>query len=237
MKHVQNKCDIVIVAGGTGSRYGLNPKQFESIQGQPLYLWSLNTFLNWPDGGFISLVVPGDWITSIEESFENLPVKNRLLVVEGGLTRQQSAHKGLLALLGKADSEWVMIHDAARPLVSSELINRLWEARASDIGGVVPAVEAQETVKLIEPKACEVIETLPRDRVRIIQTPQLLKKALLLKAYEKFIDFGATDDACLVERLGAKVKIVSGDQENVKVTFKEDKERVSNWLRDRHPSI
>src|ERR1700679_3834833 len=109
---MSSKCDIVLVAGGSGSRYKSEiPKQFDSIHGQPLYLWSLNTFLNWPVSGNVILVAPQEWVEPIQFSFKNLESAKRVTVVEGGKSRQESASLGVSALKNKSDLKWVMIHD------------------------------------------------------------------------------------------------------------------------------
>ena len=237
------RCDIVLVAGGSGSRYNSEiPKQFETVNGQPLYLWSLNTLLNWKNSGRVAIVVPAAWVEPVRESFKNLSSLDRIVVVEGGPTRQDSAHRGVKAL-GEG-SEWVFIHDAARPALTEAFLDRLWDARrmaltSEEIAGIIPGIEARETIKEIEPHLHHalVTETLKRDRLRIIQTPQLLKRRVVLEGYERFVGEGAVDDASIVEKLGYKVVVVDGDYDNVKVTYLEDKTRVSDWLRNRYPSL
>jgi 2-C-methyl-D-erythritol 4-phosphate cytidylyltransferase len=238
------KCDIVLVAGGNSSRYKAPlPKQFESINGQALYLWSLNTFLNWVDSGVVSLVVPQEWVEPVSKSFENLPIKERVVVVAGGVSRQESANKGLQALQERSLSPWVMIHDAARPALTTNLIERIWSTglkytEDSQVAGVIPGIEARETIKEIEVGShCSFVsETLNRARLRVIQTPQLLKKKCLTAAYVAAFGNAAVDDSSLVEKLGFKVIVVEGDYDNVKVTFPEDRKRVTDWLRDRYSS-
>jgi 2-C-methyl-D-erythritol 4-phosphate cytidylyltransferase len=239
------KCDVVLVAGGNGERYKSEiPKQFEPVNGQPLYLWSLNTFLNWKDSGLVVVVVPADWVEPVLKSFENLESKNRVRVVAGGQNRQGSASRGVSLLSEISENEWVMIHDAARPAITEDLISSIWNARrlnlaSAEVAGVVPGVKASETIKEVEPQLHHalVTETLPREFLRIIQTPQLCRRDLLLEAYKRFPEGSAVDDACLLEKLGYKVVVVDGDYDNVKVTFLEDRERVTRWLRNRHPSL
>jgi len=236
-------CDVVLVAGGSGTRYKSEiPKQFELVNGQPLYLWSLNTFLNWPEAGRVCVVVPLAWVKPVQDSFENLQSKARVIVISGGESRTESAHRGLKAL-GEG-SEWVMIHDAARPAITNHLLERIWEARrmantSPIVAGVIPGVAAKETIKSVDLHLHHALvsETLERSKIRIIQTPQLLKRDVLIKAFEKFKGEATVDDSTLVEKLGYKVIVVDGDNDNLKVTFAEDKKRVSDWLRDRYPSI
>jgi 2-C-methyl-D-erythritol 4-phosphate cytidylyltransferase len=233
-------CDIVLVAGGNGTRYKSEiPKQFDCINGQPLYLWSLNTFLSWPSSKNIVIVAPKEWVEPIRSSFESLESGSRVRVVEGGKSRQESATLGVLVLREISNLKWVMIHDAARPAVTEILIDRIWNARLDDLqelGGVIPGVPVQETIKEVTNELA-VAKTLSRDKLRVIQTPQLLIRDLLNEAYLKFENQKAVDDASLLEQLGYKIIVVDGEYDNVKVTFAEDRERVSDWLRNRHPSL
>jgi 2-C-methyl-D-erythritol 4-phosphate cytidylyltransferase len=238
------KCDLVLVAGGSGSRYGARvPKQFEEVHGRPLYLWSLEVFLRWPEIGNIVLVVPQDWVEAVQESFKLLIDGKPILVVAGGASRQASAANGLRAL-SDSQNPWVMVHDSARPAITLELLERLWEARKLEdriegFGGAVPGVQAKETIKqVVNYNGFNIVEeTLPREKLCVIQTPQLLKTDLLKEAYAKASDEKAVDDASLLEELGFKILVVPGDYDNLKVTFLEDKERVSSWLRQRHPPL
>jgi 2-C-methyl-D-erythritol 4-phosphate cytidylyltransferase len=241
----QETCDIILVAGGSSSRFkGGLPKQFEPVNGRPLYLWSLDTFLNWELVGSVVVVVPEEWVDPVRQSFKILDGGAGIQVVKGGSSRQTSATLGLEALERVSSNSWVMIHDAARPCLSDELLGRIWDARsldlgAGDIGGVIPGLPANETVKLVEhrERASIVLETLPRANLMIIQTPQLLKREILKEAYRDLQGLDAVDDACLVEKRGFKIVVVDGDYDNVKVTFSEDIDRVSSWLRKRYPQV
>lgn len=231
-------CDLILVAGGSGSRFGGNlPKQFEDLNGRPLYLWSLDVFLSWPRIGRISLVVPAEWAAPVEKSLSILPAIENIRVVVGGKTRQASASLGLLALAGSSNN-WVMVHDAARPAISTEFIERIWLSREilPDLAGVVPGLSPSETVKRVDSDGT-VNLTLPREELRLIQTPQLFKKDILARAYKGAGEQTAPDDAFLVEKAGLRVLTVDGEPQNIKITFAEDKDRVSRWLRDRHPQI
>jgi 2-C-methyl-D-erythritol 4-phosphate cytidylyltransferase len=238
------RCDVVLVAGGSGSRFKSEiPKQFEIVNGQPLYLWSLNSLLNWPESARVCIVVPSAWVEPVRESFKNLQSAERVVVVAGGESRQESAYLGVKAL-EEGGTEWVMIHDAARPAITDDFIQRIWDARRMAktsplVAGIIPGVPARETIKEVEIHLHHALvsETLERSKLRIIQTPQLLKRDILIEAFRKFEGEAAVDDASLIEKLGYKVVVVDGDYDNVKVTFVEDKTRVSDWLRNRHPSL
>jgi 2-C-methyl-D-erythritol 4-phosphate cytidylyltransferase len=141
-------------------------------------------------------------------------------VVPGGEERQDSVWRGLVAARGRAD--WVIIHDGARPFVTEELIERtLSEARRSKAAAA--ALPAHETLKEISPNQ-EVVRTLDRRRVWMLQTPQCFAFDLILAAHEQARKDGflGTDDASLVERLGAVVRVVEGSRFNFKITTPED---------------
>ncbi len=240
------QCDLILVAGGAGSRYGTDtPKQFQPLLGRPLFLWSLDVFLSWKSIGQVVVVVPQDWVESVISSFKILPNNEIIKVVSGGPSRQASALNGLEALVSGARSNWVMIHDAARPALTPELLERLWSARQLKIstlnfGGVVPGVNVNETIKTVGESGV-VGATLPREKLRIIQTPQLFDLEILLESYRDEQSLNtpsiAPDDASVVEKHGFKIVVVLGDYDNVKITFLEDHDRVSSWLRQRHPSF
>jgi 2-C-methyl-D-erythritol 4-phosphate cytidylyltransferase len=235
------KCDLILVAGGASSRFGAEiPKQFDLVNGRPLYLWSLDVFLSWKQTGRIIIVVPAEWVEPVGKSLAILPDVKRIKVVRGGESRQVSASNGLAGLTD-SPGDWVMIHDAARPAITVNLLDRIWKARLTqpDLSGVVPGVKAKETVKMVRANGAGLIvdQTLPREKLYVIQTPQLLLRNPLAKSYAEAQDHQAPDDASLIERQGLKVLVEEGDYDNVKVTFMEDKERVSRWLRDRYPQI
>ena len=134
----------------------------------------------------------------------------------GGAERQESVYRGLLAVPEQA--QLVLIHDAARPLVTEALISRVIKA-ARRTGAVVPGVPLKDTIKQID-EDCLVAKSLPRDRLVAVQTPQAFRHRLILKAHAKAAvdQFRATDDAMLVEQLGLPVETVLGDECNFKIT-------------------
>jgi len=134
----------------------------------------------------------------------------------GGLRRQDSVAAGL-RLLG--DCGWVIIHDGARPLVTVALIERALAA-ARETGAAVPAVPVKDTIKAVDGEGF-VRETLPRADLRAVQTPQVFRADIIRAAYQATTD-DVTDDASLVERLGCRVKLFPGADDNIKITTPED---------------
>jgi len=148
-----------------------------------------------------------------------------LLVVPGGSRRRDSVCNGLIAL---GPCVWVAVHDAARPCATRALLVRTWEA-ARVSGAAVAAVPVRDTIKRVA--AGVVAETLPRDELWAVQTPQVFRGDLLAAAHRACPD-DVTDDAALVERLGIPVRIAEGSYANIKVTMPGDL-ALAVWLRDR----
>jgi len=148
-------------------------------------------------------------------------------VCPGGARRQDSVREGLKRLV---DCEWAVIHDGARPLVNADLIVRgLAEARES--GAAIAGVPVKDTIKLATPEGF-VRETPRRDGMWAIQTPQVFRFGLIVRAHEAITE-DVTDDAAMVERMGLPVKIYVGSYENIKVTTPEDLALVETILRNR----
>jgi 2-C-methyl-D-erythritol 4-phosphate cytidylyltransferase len=139
--------------------------------------------------------------------------------VIGGVERQDSVFNGLQALPPLC--EWVLIHDGVRPFVSIELIEGTWRV-AQETGAAIAALPATDTIKRVHKG--KVMETLPREEIRLVQTPQVFRKEIILRAYleARKQNTSGTDDAFFVERLGLPVAVVPGERSNIKVTTPED---------------
>lgn len=190
------------------------PKQFLKIAGRPMLAWTLAAFQNTrPIDGIILVVAPGQM-----ELAKKLPKKKIIGIVAGGAERQDSVRNGLAALPGSA--EIVLIHDGARPAVTTGIIERsIKEARKH--GAVVVGVSVKDTIKEVMRNENRVTRTMNRDKLWQAQTPQVFKAALIRNAYAK-LRGAVTDDAMAVEKLGKPVKMVMGSYENIKVTAPED---------------
>jgi 2-C-methyl-D-erythritol 4-phosphate cytidylyltransferase/2-C-methyl-D-erythritol 2,4-cyclodiphosphate synthase len=211
----------IIVAAGRGERAGGGvPKQYRAIAGEPMIRPTLSAFLNHPQIDLVLPVIhPGDdgiYRESIA-GLAKLPPP-----VPGGATRQASVRAGLEALAASAP-ELVLIHDAARPFLSSDLINRAIAAGRA-MRAAVPGIVIADTVKQID-SAGIVAATLDRSRLRIVQTPQAFAFDLILDAHRRAAAAGLesfTDDAALAEWAGHRVGVFDGETGNVKVTTNED---------------
>lgn len=206
---------VIIVAAGRGSRMGsARPKALLPLAGRSMLARVVETFARHPRVGPIVAVV-GD----PEEAGRALGAPAGVILVRGGAERQDSVRRGLEAI-GSADL--VLVHDAARPLLGSALIDRVIDAAAGS-GAAVPATAPVDTVKEVG-AAGEVARTLPRETLRLVQTPQAFRADLLRAAHERAAALGwrATDDAALVERTGARVVTVPGSPWNIKITTPDD---------------
>ncbi len=209
---------VVLAAAGSGSRFGSRiPKQFVLLGGKPVYLHTLECL----SAFFFRcvLVLPEDWRAEVEDQIRSLPYREKLILEKGGPQRQDSVYNGLRCL--SDEIEIVLVHDAARPFVSPELIERVIEGTRQH-GACIPALTVQDTVKEI--REGQVVGTFDRQQLQLAQTPQGFRANLLKRAFEGAAEEGfyGTDEALLVERLGFPVHVVKGEEQNRKITCKED---------------
>jgi len=189
----------IVVAGGSGLRFG-GPKHSMDLEGKPLWSWGRDTLV---DAGVSHVIVVG-------------PVPGG---VPGGNRRRDSVLAGLSEI--PDDVDYVVVHDAARPLASKELVESLIATLLTrDVDGVVPAVPVRDTLKEVDDKDI-VSKTLPRDHCVAAQTPQGFA-AGALRAAHAALDGSYTDDAGMIEDNGGRVVVIAGEPRNMKVTFPED---------------
>lgn len=206
-------CGAVIVAAGTASRMGGIDKVMAPLGGEPMLMRAVRTFADCDVIREIVIVTREDLLQSVSELCRGIE-KVRAVVV-GGANRQDSVQAGMNAL--SAGTKLVAVHDGARPLITEAVIDRTVRA-AHTYSAAAPAVPVKDTVKVV--KGGIVLNTPDRSTLRAVQTPQVFDVALLRGALKKARDDGAavTDDCSAVERLGMSVKIVEGDERNMKVT-------------------
>ncbi len=216
------KVGVVIPAAGLGKRLGSNkPKQFIEINGIPILQITLQRFQACDAVDCVVVVSQADFVNEVT----NLVTKNNFTkitsIINGGEHRQDSVWNGLKEII-KNDVEIILVHDAVRPFVTDEIIKDVITA-AETFGAAVPAVLSKDTIKVSDENGF-LIETLDRNKLFAVQTPQGFRKELIIKAFEKAYtdNYYATDDANLVERLGQKIKLIAGDYKNIKITTKED---------------
>ena len=213
----------ILVAAGRGERLGLDrPKAFAPLRGRPLLAESLERLeaTDWVDA--IVVVAPEGWEEPAILLAEELGCGKVSSCVTGGATRAESVRLALTEV--PEDAAVVLVHDAARPLVAEETVARVLAPLGEGWDGAVPGLPLADTVKRVHGEA--VLETVPRDDLVAVQTPQAFVAPVLRAA---LVGEG-TDCASLVEAAGGRVKIVPGDERLLKVTTKADLERVAGWL-------
>ena len=202
--------DVIILAAGIGSRMKLDyPKQFYKINGKPFFIYSLEVINKMDKFDNIILMCNKDYFDLYKESIKNFNIKN-VKFVEGGKTRQESVYNGLLHV----KSERVLIHEAARPLISVEFINYLLSFEEDS---VVPVVPVNFTIS----GGDEFMENeYNRKSLKNVQLPQVFDYKMLLSCHEKAIKEGyeSTEDGTLVFHYGNKVRFVEGRDSNIKIT-------------------
>ena len=207
------KCGAVIVAAGSASRMGGIDKVMAPLGGQPMIQRTVRAFQECDAVSEVVIVTREDLILPITKLCREFPKVKAVIV--GGKSRQDSVYKGLGAL--SKEMKLCAVHDGARPLITWQLID--WVIRgANTYGAAAPAIPVKDTIKTVE--GTLVVNTPDRSKLRAVQTPQAfdidMLKGALLKAYQDKAE--VTDDCSAVERLGMKVKIVEGDERNIKVT-------------------
>jgi 2-C-methyl-D-erythritol 4-phosphate cytidylyltransferase len=216
----------VLVAAGRGERLGLDrPKAFAALGGRPLLAESLGRLelSDWIDA--IVIVAPEEWEEPAILVAEELGCAKVSVGVTGGPSRAESVRIGVAEV--PEDAAAIVVHDAARPLVTDEVIGRVLGPLGEGWDGAVPALPVADTVKRVRDGA--VVETLPRDELVAVQTPQAFSAAVLRAALEGDV-VRASDCASLVEARGGRVKVVEGDRRLLKVTSAEDLALVESLL-------
>ncbi len=216
------RVNAVIVAAGKGERMAtLLPKPFLPVAGVPLLIHTLRSLARSALITRMIVVVAPEREAFCRDLLDSYgPFGMPLRLVQGGPERQDSVRLGLAAL--DPDCEIVVIHDAARPLITAEIIDRSVTA-AAETGGALVAVPARDTLKRVGRDGV-VVETVPRQELWLAQTPQTFQVPLIREAHARALTEGvlATDDAALVERLGGKIQVVLGNARNFKITTPED---------------
>lgn len=214
-----SKFAVILAAAGKSSRFGdsQRKKPFIELQGRPVWVRSIEPFVNHRDVGQALVVVSPEDHDWFKEKFRpNLAFMN-VRVVTGGKERADSVQNALAHV--QSDIDFVAVHDAARPLITSPWIDAVLNA-AKKSGAAIPASPIASTIKRVQQGV--IVETVPREELWGAQTPQIFERKLLMEAYAKRDGFVATDEAQLVERLGHAVAVVDCSPLNFKITTQED---------------
>lgn len=206
----------IIAAAGAGRRLGAaKPKQLLDIGGGSMLSHSLRAFLEHPRVNEVVVVKPAG---PLAVALTDVGSTQKLRTTDGGARRQDSVANGFDAV--DAHTDVILIHDAARPFVSADLISRTIDAAATH-GAAIAALQSRDTVKKVD--AGVIVDTVPRETIYLAQTPQGFRRDVLAAAVKLGREgIEATDEAGLVERAGFKVHVVDGDPGNVKITTEED---------------
>ena len=222
----------IVPAAGSGVRFGgVVPKQYLPLAGLPLLAWTLRALAasGQVDCTVLAVAAGQEARCRVEILEPNGLRVDRL--VSGGADRQASVYAGLSE--APADTDLVLVHDGARPLVTAQIIRAAVEAAEAD-GAAVVAMPVTDTIKVADGER-RVEDTLPRGRLWAAQTPQVFRAAWLREAHAKALTdgFRGTDDSVLVERLGYPVRLVPGSPDNLKITTMADLAQAEQILRGR----
>jgi 2-C-methyl-D-erythritol 4-phosphate cytidylyltransferase len=208
----------IIVAGGSGTRMGaVIPKQFIELHGKPILLYSVDAFLHAYPDIVVIIVLPESYLGQAEAMLVNHGyAEKHVKFVAGGLTRFHSVKNGL----AQVNSEGIVfIHDAVRCLVTPDLIKRCGVV-AQDMGSAIPAIKVRDSMRHVAADGSSSI--IDRNHLRIVQTPQTFQSGLIKEAFEMDYREEFTDEASILEFMGAKINLIEGEESNLKITFRED---------------
>ena len=212
------KKSVVIVAGGKGIRFGGElPKQFLPMNNKPVLMHTIDAFYNCDNSFDIVVVIPENhfsfWKGLCKEYNFTTPHK----LTKGGSSRWESVKNGLNCV---EENSIIGIHDGVRPLISTKLINSLYST-AESYGAVIPAIKITDSLRVIN-RDNNKSSSVDRELYRAVQTPQVFKGNIIKEAYNMPFEEVFTDDASVVERFGVEIKIVEGEDTNIKITSAKD---------------
>lgn len=206
---------VIIVAGGKGLRAGgETPKQFQLIAGQPVLMHTIEAFYHYNHEIAIVVVLPEGFVDHWKELCREYSFSIPHNITVGGETRFHSVHNGLNLIPREG---LVAIHDAARPIITKELIERCFAACSTERCGVIPVVRETASVRVLTEGGGSWM--LDREKLRLVQTPQIFPSDALMDAYNATqYDTSFTDDASVAEKHGLPIRLVEGEEFNIKIT-------------------
>ena len=233
---VNNKPSIaaLIVAAGSGTRFGAGgqPKQYAPLLGKPVLRWSMDTFIHHPAITQTAVVISPEH----QPLFDAATAGMDMLTVHGGATRQHSVRLGLQALAAqKNPPDFVLIHDAARPCVTADMITALCQALQNGAMAVMPALPVTDTIRRIDDAGAATTED--RNQLYTVQTPQAFAFGTIHRLHNDMQDTELTDDIALVERSGGAIATVQGDSKNLKITYPDSLALAAQYLADARSDI
>ncbi len=214
------KAQVIVVAAGDGIRLKSDvPKPFVLLCGKPLIIHSLETLSRCRQLESLIVVAHPQCVERMRSLIKEHGCQKVKTVVAGGETRRKSVERGMDAL--DEDTQIVAIHDGARPLVSVEDVDKVVD-EAQRHPAAILAVRVKPTIKQVDDETMMVVATLNRQQLWDVQTPQVFQRKVIEQAHQKCRCENPTDDAAMVEKSGAAVKVVEGSYRNLKITTGED---------------
>jgi len=202
---------FIITAGGIGKRMGGSiPKQFLLLNDKPILMHTIERIHSFDTTAQLIVTLPVDYLKDWEEMCQKYTFQIKHEVVSGGEERFDSIKNALEKVTG----DWIAVHDGVRPFVSKSVLNQLL-LEVKSHRAVIPVIPVKETLRIADG---ETNATVQRDHYRIVQTPQVFEAKLIKKAYEQKYATSFTDDASVVEAIGARVHLIAGNEENIKIT-------------------
>jgi len=205
------------------------PKQFLNLAGKPVLLYSLEAFAKAIPDITIILVLPEEHINTWQKIIQDKKISIQHIIVAGGETRSQSVKNGLKLI---SEPGMVAIHDGVRPLITSSLIQKLFE-ETEKVGSAIPVIPVTDTVRKIDKNKSILLD---RNNLRLVQTPQVFKSDLIQNVYKNISSGSYTDDAAVIESSGFGVHLCDGDPENIKLTKPMDMVFAEAILKQRYRS-
>ena len=232
-----NRVTAILPASGLGTRMGADmPKQFLELDGVPILIFTLRRLAVCPAITDFIIATRAEEVDSIAIRVAKENLGRPFRVVRGGDTRQDSVANALTEV--QTDADLILVHDAVRPLVTRDQIERVI-AEAASCDAAILGIPAMDTVKEVKRASLPadvalITATIPRERVVLAQTPQVFRTSLLLEAFAKARQDGvsAADEAGLVERMGRDVHVVAGSERNLKITRPGDMQLAEFYLRE-----
>jgi 2-C-methyl-D-erythritol 4-phosphate cytidylyltransferase len=214
----------IITAAGKGKRFGSN-KALHPLHGKALIWWAVRIFQRSDPIDRIYVTYPIDNTGELYREMLQDCGPKEISFIKGGESRFESVRNAVLSI--KEKTGIVLIHDAARPLASPELVSTVCGG-AEKFGAAIPVLEVQETVKEID--SARIVRTLPRERIYLAQTPQGFKIELIMAAYRTDLQGNVTDESMLMEKIGHEVHVVPGEKQNLKITELSDLQLAEHYL-------
>lgn len=216
---MNTKINAIIPAGGTSSRFGNKNKLLEKINGKEVIKYTIDAF----EASNVNEIIICANISIIDELKNIFADSKKVKIIEGGRTRQESVFNGLKASI----CDYVLIHDGARPMITTDLINSAIDM-VKDKKALTVATKTIDTIK--EVVDGKIIKTIDRSKLYNTQTPQAFEYNLIKSAHEKLLGQNFTDDAGMLEELGYDVYILNGSYKNIKITTQNDIDIAKTYL-------